>query len=83
MAFFTYMLASQRNGTLYIGSTEDLIRRVAQRRAPSVGDELDDAHTTSCVGTTSSPTPCRARPTAAAKLCPTASVPPARSITAK
>ena len=37
MAFFTYMLASQRNGTLYTGSTEDLIRRVAQHRAKTFG----------------------------------------------
>lgn len=28
MAFFTYMLASKRNGTLYTGSTDDLHRRV-------------------------------------------------------
>ena len=28
MAFYTYMLASARNGTLYIGSTDDLPRRV-------------------------------------------------------
>ena len=28
MAFFTYILASRRNGTLYIGSTDDLTRRV-------------------------------------------------------
>ena len=37
MAFFTYLLASQRNGTLYTGSTEDLIRRVAQHRAKTFG----------------------------------------------
>lgn len=28
MAFYTYIVASQRNGTLYIGSTDDLARRV-------------------------------------------------------
>jgi predicted GIY-YIG superfamily endonuclease len=32
MAFFTYMLASRRNGTFYTGSTDDLIRRVAEHR---------------------------------------------------
>ncbi|WP_084146212.1 GIY-YIG nuclease family protein [Hyphomonas oceanitis] len=32
MAFYVYMLASQRNGTLYIGQTDDLIRRVWQHR---------------------------------------------------
>jgi putative endonuclease len=28
MAFFVYILASKRNGTLYIGSTDDLAKRV-------------------------------------------------------
>ena len=28
MAFYTYVVASRRNGTLYIGSTDDLARRV-------------------------------------------------------
>ncbi len=28
MAFFTYIVASGRNGTLYTGSTDDVIRRV-------------------------------------------------------
>lgn len=32
MAFFTYILASRRNGTLYTGSTDDLIKRVAEYR---------------------------------------------------
>ena len=32
MAFFTYIVASRRNGTLYTGSTEDLIKRVAEHR---------------------------------------------------
>lgn len=32
MAFFTYMVASQRNGTIYIGSTDDLIVRIGQHR---------------------------------------------------
>ena len=32
MAFFTYIIASRRNGTLYTGSTDDLIRRVAEHR---------------------------------------------------
>lgn len=32
MAFFTYIVASQRNGTLYTGSTDDLIARVFQHR---------------------------------------------------
>lgn len=28
MAFYTYILAGKRNGTLYIGSTDDLPKRV-------------------------------------------------------
>ncbi len=32
MAFYTYILASQRNGTLYIGSTDALITRVSQHQ---------------------------------------------------
>jgi putative endonuclease len=32
MSFFVYMLASQRNGTLYIGMTDSLPRRVWQHR---------------------------------------------------
>jgi putative endonuclease len=28
MAFFTYILASERNGTLYTGSTDNLAKRV-------------------------------------------------------
>ena len=30
--YFTYMLASGRNGTLYVGVTNDLYRRVAEHR---------------------------------------------------
>jgi putative endonuclease len=32
MAFFVYMLASQRNVTLYVGMTDDLVKRVWQHR---------------------------------------------------
>jgi putative endonuclease len=32
LAFFTYIVASRRNGTLYTGSTDDLIVRVIQHR---------------------------------------------------
>ncbi len=28
MAFYVYMLASRRNGTIYVGMTDDLVRRV-------------------------------------------------------
>jgi putative endonuclease len=32
MAFYTYIVASQRNGTLYTGSTDDLSRRIQEHR---------------------------------------------------
>ncbi len=31
--YFVYLLASRRNGTLYIGVTSDLIRRVAKHKS--------------------------------------------------
>jgi putative endonuclease len=32
VAFYVYILASRRNGTLYVGMTDDLDRRVWQHR---------------------------------------------------
>lgn len=32
MSFFVYILASRRNGTLYIGHTDDLSTRIKQHR---------------------------------------------------
>jgi putative endonuclease len=32
MSFFVYIVASRRNGTLYIGMTDDLPRRIWQHR---------------------------------------------------
>ena len=33
MAFYVYIVASQRNGTLYIGSTDDLAKRIWEHKA--------------------------------------------------
>ncbi|NIA72547.1 GIY-YIG nuclease family protein [Pelagibius litoralis] len=32
MAYYVYILASQENGTLYIGMTNDLVRRIHEHR---------------------------------------------------
>lgn len=32
MAMYVYLLASQKQGTLYLGVTNDLIRRIAQHK---------------------------------------------------
>jgi putative endonuclease len=32
MAFYVYILASKRNGTIYVGMTDDLVKRVFQHR---------------------------------------------------
>jgi len=37
MSFWVYMLASRRNGTLYVGMTDDLARRVLQHKSGIVG----------------------------------------------
>jgi putative endonuclease len=36
MSFWVYMLASSRNGTLYAGMTDDLVRRIWQHRSGAV-----------------------------------------------
>jgi putative endonuclease len=33
MSFFVYTLASRRNGTLYVGMTDNLVRRVWEHRS--------------------------------------------------
>jgi putative endonuclease len=32
VAFYTYIVVSRRNGTLYVGSTDDLPRRIEEHR---------------------------------------------------
>jgi putative endonuclease len=47
MAFYVYMLASQRNGTLYIGSTHDLGVRMSEHLGkvrPGFTAEYDVKH---------------------------------------
>jgi len=36
MSFYVYKLASRRNGTLYTGMTDDLVRRVWEHRTGAV-----------------------------------------------
>jgi putative endonuclease len=34
--YFVYLLASRRHGTLYLGVTNDLVRRIGQHKAKAV-----------------------------------------------
>jgi putative endonuclease len=36
MAFYVYLLASKKHGTLYLGVTNDIVRRVHEHRTDSV-----------------------------------------------
>jgi putative endonuclease len=35
-SYFVYILASKRNGTLYVGVTNDLVRRISEHKAKLV-----------------------------------------------
>jgi putative endonuclease len=37
MAYYVYLLASKKHGTLYLGVTNDIVRRVYQHRKKSAG----------------------------------------------
>jgi putative endonuclease len=36
LSYFVYLLASERNGTLYVGVTNDLVRRAHEHRTDAV-----------------------------------------------
>ena len=36
MAYYVYLLASDRNGTLYLGATNDIVRRVYEHKSKVV-----------------------------------------------
>ena len=37
MAFYVYIVASRRNGTIYVGMTDDLARRIWEHRSKTFG----------------------------------------------
>ena len=49
MAYYVYLLASKKNGTLYLGVTNDIVRRVYQhRQKPFPGSPHGMAWTSLC-----------------------------------
>ena len=62
-ADFVYLLASQRNGTLYLGVTRDLVRRVyqhEQRKHPGLRHTMEFSASSGSKYTTIQPTPSHA-----------------------
>ncbi len=64
MTFFVYILGGDRNGTLYVGMTDDLVRRVWEHRTEAVSGftsrygvkrlvwyEVHDSRSEGCAGT--------------------------------
>jgi len=49
MAYFVYILASQKNGTLYVGVTNDLIRRIHEHKQHLVDGFTDRYQVTNLV----------------------------------
>ncbi len=49
LTYYVYILASERNGTLYIGVTNDLIRRVYEHRSDFVKGFTSTYHCRSLV----------------------------------
>ncbi len=50
MAYYVYLLASDRNGTLYLGVTNDIVRRVFEHKSKVVPDSRSDTLSTSSCG---------------------------------
>ena len=44
MAYFVYLMASGKNGTLYVGVTNDLVRRVHEHKSGAVKGFTDRYH---------------------------------------
>lgn len=49
MQYYTYLLASERQGTLYIGMTNDLVRRVWEHKNHSVDGFTENYNVTNLV----------------------------------
>jgi putative endonuclease len=49
MAYYVYILASQKNGTTYIGMTNDLIRRTSEHREKMIAGFSRQNNTTKLV----------------------------------